>query len=135
MAIYGLSPGPVASRLNVTSNATLNVTLNATSNAELNVTLNAELNVTPNATLNATSNAELNATLNATSNVTPNAELNATLNATLNEISISRQVTSYSIYMNNYFISVSLFKELHQQEYEACRITRPNQVPAILSEL
>ncbi|EDN06766.1 predicted protein [Histoplasma mississippiense (nom. inval.)] len=78
----------------------------------------------------STPNATPNATLNATLNATPNAMLNAAEN----EISISQQVSFYSIYMDNYFTSVPLFKELCQQGYGACGTTHSNQVPAILSE-
>ncbi|EDN06697.1 predicted protein [Histoplasma mississippiense (nom. inval.)] len=95
---------------------------------------------TPNATPNATPNTDPNITPNITPNINPNTTPNinppnATPNATPNQISIAQPVTSYSIYMDNYFTSVPLFKELCQQGYGACGTTRPNQVPAVLGEL
>ncbi|EDN05560.1 predicted protein [Histoplasma mississippiense (nom. inval.)] len=101
-------------------------------------------NATPNATPDATPNTDPNITPNITPNIGPNINPNttpninppnATPNATPNQISIAQPVTSYSIYMDNYFTSVPLFKELRQQGYGACGTTRPNQVPAVLGEL
>ncbi|EDN05424.1 predicted protein [Histoplasma mississippiense (nom. inval.)] len=93
-------------------------------------TLNT-LNTMPNATPNIDPNITHNIGPNINPNITP---LNATPNATPNEISISQLVIFYSIYMDNYFTSVPLFKELHQQRYEACGTTHPNQVPAVLDD-
>ncbi|EDN04817.1 predicted protein [Histoplasma mississippiense (nom. inval.)] len=87
---------------------------------------------TLNTMLNATPNIDPNITHNIGPNINPNiTPLNATPNATPNEISISQLVIFYSIYMDNYFTSVPLFKELHQQRYGACGTTHPNQVPAV----
>ncbi|EDN09660.1 predicted protein [Histoplasma mississippiense (nom. inval.)] len=98
----------------------------------LNATPNATPNTDPNITPNITPNIGPNINPNTTPNINPP---NATPNATPNQISIAQPVTSYSIYMDNYFTSVPIFKELRQQGYGVCGTTRSNQVPAVLGEL
>ncbi|EDN09802.1 predicted protein [Histoplasma mississippiense (nom. inval.)] len=51
------------------------------------------------------------------------------------ESSITQQVTPYSVYLDNYFTSVALFKFLREKGYGACGTTHSNQAPAVLAEL
>jgi hypothetical protein len=52
------------------------------------------------------------------------------------ELTISSPVASYSIYMDNYFNSVALFKHLYDRRYGACGTARPTSgIPPLLQEL
>jgi hypothetical protein len=73
-------------------------------------------------------------------NPPPNPPLNPLLNPPLNpssgELTITTPVASYSIYIDNYFSSVTLFNHLHIRRYGACGTARPkNGVPPLLQEL
>ncbi|EDN05463.1 predicted protein, partial [Histoplasma mississippiense (nom. inval.)] len=51
------------------------------------------------------------------------------------ELNNSKEVAGYSIYMDNYFISVALFHYLRKQGIGACGTTRSVNLPPLLQEL